>query len=367
MLATISTTRRPTVALKCYADNPPLNHTDPTGTTQAGNPLTNLFAGGYSGGVVASPTFVNPYVGSTSIFATPTYNPYAAPLSNLSSPIITQLRPASSPNLSAGTHLNSQNVPFKNAEYNQVYDGLRANIRELGGEVRFNDPRAKSLLTGLNQIVDPLLVGGDFDYAESRKLFENIRNLNDANGSTIDKPRVITAQDIDYWIQYSNDLRQNQVFKFSQNHPVLVGTARDVTTNLAYGTIITQGKFAEDLRQVRNEPVATTDAPSTPPSKPIHGNSLDYVGDTHVYRVKGPDGTYKIGESMQGTRVRDGASIRAEQQVRELNRTVGPGHTSEIRRVFPDKASARDYETRLIDRFRRMFGDDTLPGNVTNR
>jgi hypothetical protein len=70
---------------------------------------------------------------------------------------------------------------------------------------------------------------------------------------------------------------------------------------------------------------------------------------------------------MQGVRARDGASIRAEQQVRQLNRTVGPGHTSEIRRTFHDKASAREYETKVIERFRRMFGDDTLPGNRTNR
>jgi len=103
-------------------------------------------------------------------------------------------------------------------------------------------------------------------------------------------------------------------------------------------------------------------AKSTP-----HRNSLDYVGDTHVYRVKGPDGTYKIGESAQGVRVSDGASIRAEQQVRQLQRQTGDEFRSDIRKTFPDKASARDYETRLIERFRRMYGADTLPGNKTNR
>ncbi|TFZ82393.1 hypothetical protein, partial [Candidatus Macondimonas diazotrophica] len=100
----------------------------------------------------------------------------------------------------------------------------------------------------------------------------------------------------------------------------------------------------------------------------VHKNSLDYVGDTHVYRVKGPDGsTYKIGESAQGTRVGDGTSIRAEQQVRRLTRETGDTYTSEIRRTLPDKVSARDYETRVIERFRRMYGDDALPGNKTNR
>jgi hypothetical protein len=44
----------------------------------------------------------------------------------------------------------------------------------------------------------------------------------------------------------------------------------------------------------------------------VNKNSLNYVGETHVYRIKGAEGTYKIGDSAQGTRVRDDASIRAE-------------------------------------------------------
>ena len=99
----------------------------------------------------------------------------------------------------------------------------------------------------------------------------------------------------------------------------------------------------------------------------MHKNSLDYVGDTQVYRVRGPNGTHKIGESAQDVRARDGASIRAEQQTRRLTRETGDAYSSEIRKTFPDKRSARDYETRLIERFRRMFGDDALPGNKTNR
>jgi hypothetical protein len=104
-----------------------------------------------------------------------------------------------------------------------------------------------------------------------------------------------------------------------------------------------------------------------PPKGAIHKNSLEYVGDTHVYRIKKPDGTCKIGESMQGVRVGDGASIRGEAQARALQRQTGQRYESEIRRTFPDKASAREYETRLIERYRRMHGDDTLPGNKTNR
>lgn len=40
---------------------------------------------------------------------------------------------------------------------------------------------------------------------------------------------------------------------------------------------------------------------------------------------------------------------------------------SDIRRTFSTKAEARDYETKLIERFRSMFGKDQLPGNKGNR
>jgi hypothetical protein len=107
---------------------------------------------------------------------------------------------------------------------------------------------------------------------------------------------------------------------------------------------------------------------TTVTKKAPHKNSRAYDGETHVYAVRSPDGTVnKIGESAQGTRVRDGASKRAEQQVRKLNREVGPGHTSDIRKTFPNKDAARTYETNLIERYRRMYGQDTLPGNKTNR
>ena len=99
----------------------------------------------------------------------------------------------------------------------------------------------------------------------------------------------------------------------------------------------------------------------------VHRNSLEYVGETHVYRIKGANGTHKIGESAQGTRVCDGASIRGEQQARRLTRETGDLYRSKILKTFSDKRSARDYETRLIERYRRIFGDDTLPGNITNR
>ena len=83
-----------------YVGNGVTYRTDPTGTTQAGNPLANLnlYAGGYSGNSVSANKPISQFVGSTSIFAAPTYNPHAAPLANLSSPIITQpAKPFSTP------------------------------------------------------------------------------------------------------------------------------------------------------------------------------------------------------------------------------------------------------------------------------
>jgi len=89
---------------------------------------------------------------------------------------------------------------------------------------------------------------------------------------------------------------------------------------------------------------------------------------THVYVIRNPLGqSWKVGESAAGTRMSDGASIRAEAQVRDLIRRYGPGYTSEIREWFPGKAPGRAYETDLIESFRRFFGDDKLPGNLTNR
>ena len=111
---------------------------DPTGTTQAGNPLTNLnlFAGAFSGNSVAAPTFVNPYIGSTSIFATPTYNPYASSLANSSSALITQpAKPLSTPNLSGGVSSystpNSKPVPRTVQLQNRINEEIaRDNLRE---------------------------------------------------------------------------------------------------------------------------------------------------------------------------------------------------------------------------------------------
>jgi RHS repeat-associated protein len=108
-----------------------------------------------------------------------------------------------------------------------------------------------------------------------------------------------------------------------------------------------------------------------PPPASTHGNSLSNSADTHIYAIRDPQGrAYKIGESAKGVRVGDGQSMRAEQQVRELIREYGPGFTSQVRhqgQMFPGKAAGRSYETKFIRTFRRFFGDDKLPGNLTDR
>jgi len=100
----------------------------------------------------------------------------------------------------------------------------------------------------------------------------------------------------------------------------------------------------------------------------VHKNSLEYVGETHVYRIIGPDGkTYKIGQSSQGVRATDGASIRGAMQARRLSRETGDEYGCQILRTFPDKRSACEYERWLIRRLRSIFGPNALPGNKGDR
>ena len=100
----------------------------------------------------------------------------------------------------------------------------------------------------------------------------------------------------------------------------------------------------------------------------IHKNSLEYKGETHVYSIhRVSDGkTYKVGQSSQGVRQRDGASKRAEQQVRKLMKETGERYESKIRKNFENKKKGLGYETRLIKRTRSIKGSQSLPGNKNN-
>lgn len=71
---------------------------------------------------------------------------------------------------------------------------------------------------------------------------------------------------------------------------------------------------------------------------------------------------YKIGESMRGVN-KQGESVRAAAQRRQLAREQGKNFKTEIRETFPSKVEARSYETRLIQKIRGMNRSDALPGN----
>jgi hypothetical protein len=99
-------------------------------------------------------------------------------------------------------------------------------------------------------------------------------------------------------------------------------------------------------------------------TRPIHKNSLGYVGPTHVYAITYKDEAYKYGESARGYRQSDGKSIRAEEQVRRLNKLYGAdAFESRVLKEYPSKLEAREAETARIHRFRGLFGNNTLPGN----
>lgn len=104
----------------------------------------------------------------------------------------------------------------------------------------------------------------------------------------------------------------------------------------------------------------------------IHGNSLDYKGKTHVYKIKNEDKVIKVGESTQGLNAY-GKSKRAEQQVRELQKKTGDSsYESKIIKEFDNKKDARKYEKKLIERTREFYGEDKndksiLIGNKINR
>lgn len=95
-----------------------------------------------------------------------------------------------------------------------------------------------------------------------------------------------------------------------------------------------------------------------------HGNSKNYVGDTHVYVVRNAEenSVHKVGQSMKGVN-KQGQSRRAQAQTKRLEKQTGERFRSEIRETFSTKAEALEYETRLIKTFRRMQGEDKLPGN----
>lgn len=137
------------------------------------------------------------------------------------------------------------------------------------------------------------------------------------------------------------------------------------------GKLLTKGKklanLGEELLEHVDDINKVAKAAERGGIAPIHKNSLNYVGDTHVYVIRKPDGSlFKVGESAQGVRVGDEMSIRAEQQARALQRETGDFYTTEIRQNFGGKADARAYETKFIQTYERLYGKRP-PGNPLDR
>jgi hypothetical protein len=169
-------------------------------------------------------------------------------------------------------------------------------------------------------------------------------------------------------IRYINDKYNENVPKEVREALRVLATAAEVGVSVAgVGATAKALKGAKALDNVGDTAKAAKAADKAADIAKTHKNSLEYVGDTHVYRIKGPDGaTYKIGESAQGVNAQ-GLSKRAEGQARNLRKSTGEFYDTQIRKTFPNKAAAREYETKTIEKFRGIYGQDKLPGNKTNR
>mgnify|MGYP000635565007 CR=1 FL=1 len=119
-----------------------------------------------------------------------------------------------------------------------------------------------------------------------------------------------------------------------------ISLARTEQATSAETQIVSREKFVDDVRKV------------------IHGNSKSYVGNTHVYVIKDAKTgqLHKVGESMRGTN-KFGLSKRAEEQARKLQKMTNQPFETELRRNFDTNLDARNYETNLIEKYRKMFGD----------
>ena len=100
---------------------------------------------------------------------------------------------------------------------------------------------------------------------------------------------------------------------------------------------------------------------------PIHKNSLDYVGETHLYVIRDASGKMlKYGESAVGKNAL-GQSKRAEAQVRKLMRQhPGKDFSSSIINEYDSKRLVKVNEANYIRVHRKIFEQDSLPLNKNN-
>ncbi len=151
------------------------------------------------------------------------------------------------------------------------------------------------------------------------------------------------------------------ILAFNLNASYLGGKVKKSITSKAVSSVVKKNTNKKIVKKVKDLV-----------GKKIHGNSLDYKGDVHVYKIKNKDGLYKIGESSQGVNSK-GLSKRAESQVSKLRRTTGDStFNSKIIKKFDNKKDARNYEKKLIEKTRIYYGKDknnksVLLGNKINR
>jgi RHS repeat-associated protein len=190
--------------------------------------------------------------------------------------------------------------------------------------------------------------GKDWDNFILKELEERLTSFDKAFSQFIEKEQ----DNVYYW----DSADRFNVFKRKSwerwyNGTRIAGAAMD-----AAGAAVAMKQESEAIAGIRH---GETEVPE------IHKNSLRSEEPTHVYRIDSEGSLYKVGESSQGTRKRDGKSKRAEKQVRDLAKATGRDFDSSIIKWFPNKAAARQYETNLIRRYTRRFGRP--PGNPLDR
>ena len=253
-----------------FVGNDPVNHTDPTGTTQAGNPLNNLF-GGCSGGKVAA------------------YKPPSQFVPNFNAGL--GLPGYSTPNLAGG--LSSFLPPAtKAADQFFASQGLQSlanpsplSEKNLGPSNRapFHGASPTPVLELLNGRAPDLLdldsVRVERQQAANAAKFGEIRPVNQAQ---IDASRfgALSRQG------FLTTDEQRFVDTYATIHDPFAFSNASIDVLAAFVGGYTPENTPLSARQTI-EPVRGPNA-SRPPS--VHGSSFEYVGETHVYAIRGPEG-----------------------------------------------------------------------------
>lgn len=345
---------------RMYARNLPPNFTDPTGMYQAGNPLDSLF-GEYRAGPVqpakkisaalaaGTQTLANFFPSTTANVLNATAalaNSYFASASTSLLPhtattiprsTITTTQTSSIPPQSTISRAASRATP----QFNYAPGGMVL-AREF--EAKYAPPGSN----GFGQLSDsqrlelartyttnwgqPLEQSALPEWAKGMVL--NRVGENSANSALAGAVRAITKEQSDtshYLAVAGKDKQTYEERRFVENYEstamgrdpfARMQVALDVAAAFAGGYTPTGTPLSA------RQPVQPQRGPNATNPPKVQGNSFEYLGETHVYVIRGPNGANKIGESMQGTRKSDGASMPGEAQARELSRKTGDVYKS---------------------------------------